>query len=143
MTAPRTEIRAVTLIRPGGRIELAEFVLEFDSPVRLSLRRWNGTISRSARDFWDALLEIRLELEKEGILVHCYGGSRDVYPTSMQRITSLGKQAYRLEAGQPREVVVGTFDAGEDLDPCPVQEQQEFYRSWCAGWKASGAPGKP
>ena len=141
MNAPRIESYAATLIRPGGRIELAEFILEYDPPlVRLSLRRWGGTISRCAKDFFDALGEIRPELEKEGILVHCYGGSRNVYPTTMQRTAGLGKQAYKLAAGKPREEVVAIFDYGRDLDPCPVREQLEFYQSWCAGWKVPPAP---
>ncbi len=140
MTAPRTEVHAVTLIRPGGRIELAEFLLEYDPPpICLSLRRWGGTIRRTARDFFDALQEIRLELEKEGVLVHCYGGSRNVYPTAMQRATGLGKQAYKLVAGRPREDVVSIFASGEDLDPCSVREQQEYYQTWCASWKGGGA----
>jgi len=140
MDAPRIETHAATLIRPGGRIELAEFILEYDPPpVRLTLRRWGGTITRTARDFFDALREIRLELEKENILVHCYGGSRNVFPTGMQRTAGLGKQAYRLEGGRPRELVVSIFDTGPDMDSCTVREQREFYESWCASWKTPSA----
>ncbi len=141
MNAPRIETRPATLIRPGGRIELAEFILEYDPPpVRLSLKRWGGTITRSAHDFFDALREIRVELEKENILLNCYGGSRNVHPTAMQRTTGLGKQAYKLAAGKPREVVVHIFDSAPDLDPCTVKEQLEYYQLWCATWNTPGAP---
>lgn len=139
MPTPRIETRAATLVRAGGRIEIAEFVLEHDPPpVRLTLRRWGGTLTREAHDFFDALREIRVELEKEGILVNCYGASRNVHPSGMQRSVGLGKQAYKLVAGKPREETVHIFDSGPDVDPCTVLEQMEFYRTWSASWNPPG-----
>jgi hypothetical protein len=42
-------------------------------------------ISVEAHDYFDALSNVRLELEKKGLIPFCYGASLNVFPSQMAR----------------------------------------------------------
>lgn len=84
-------------------------------------------------DFFDALCEIRIELEKYNLIPFCYGASLNVFPSGMGRQMSLGISAYKLELGKKttEKDLVGIFDVGTDIIPATVEEQSKFYIEWC------------
>ncbi len=83
-------------------------------------------------DFFEALCIIRRQLETRGILVACYGVSRNVYPSAMCRDMRRGLRAYKLVKGQngKQEDLVSIFDFGADVEPATVDEQRKFWKEW-------------
>ena len=77
-------------------------------------------------------LGIRRELETDRILLHCYGASRNVYPSGMGRDMGAGLKAYKLTIGKRArmEDLVFIFDTGNDVEPATVSAQKEFYERW-------------
>src|SRR5205823_5490193 len=70
-------------------------------------------IAESEHDFFEALQRLRLQLEKDGALLHCFGASENVYPSGMQRSMRPAILAYRTKIGSPasREDIVNIFEA--------------------------------
>lgn len=101
---------------------------------RLSLRFGNREITQSHENIWDALCAIRRELESEGMLLGCYGASRDCYPSGMSLSMGGGSQVYRLRLGQQARQadLVDLLDTGPDVLPATVKEQAQFYAQWVA-----------
>lgn len=91
-----------------------------------------------ADDFFDALANIRRQLEPEGLIPFCYGSSLNVFPSPMARQMGGGVKAYRLKTGQPAKTsdLVSIFDAGPDVIPAFVAPQEQFYREWLASLAA-------
>lgn len=87
---------------------------------------------QSTESFFDALCKLRLEIEKNSGLLHCYGASKNVYPSPMQISMGnavlayrnyMGKQAYSLD-------IVNIFDSGTDVEPSTVCDQYNFHYKW-------------
>jgi hypothetical protein len=72
------------------------------------------------------------ELQQKGMFLNCYGGSKNVYPSPMSQDMGTGWKAYRLKIGTPAKLsdLVSILDAGPDVVPSSVEEQDNFYRSW-------------
>jgi hypothetical protein len=104
----------------------------------LSLAYRGRHISASARDFFEAFCEIRLQLEPEALIPFCYGASLNVYPSGMSRDMSKGLMAYRLVSGSQatRESLVRIFEHGHDVIPSSVANQKAFFAEWLASLKA-------
>jgi hypothetical protein len=131
------ERRPVTLISSDVRAVPGEFLLWEESPgdadrVRLAVKFGGEEIAREADDFFSALCSIRTGLEAAGLMLRCYGSSRNVHPSGMSRGMGTGERAYRLYPGQRGRAsdVVDIFDDGPDVDPVSVQMQEAFYRAW-------------
>src|SRR5258706_3536641 len=80
--------------------------------------RWDGrtVVKRSKDGFFGALKRVRLELEKDGLLLHCFGASKNVHQSGMQASMGPGILAYRLTLGRQAlsEDVVNIFDSDEN-----------------------------
>jgi hypothetical protein len=89
-------------------------------------------IEAHADDLFDALCEVRLKLEVEGLIPFCYGASLNVFPSAMSRQMSLGRAAYRMTLGKQslRSDLVQIFAEGPDIIPATVTRQREFFQSW-------------
>ena len=127
------------LLFPGNKTAQSEWLLwdedsENSQPdhVRLSLRFAEEEITYSAEFYWEALCNIRRELEQNSILVHCYGGSKNIYPSGMALNMGLGAMAYRLTLEQPAKAsdMVSIFDTGTDVTPTTVKDQELFFKKW-------------
>ena len=86
----------------------------------------------SAGDFFEALCQIRRQLEPESLIPFCYGASLNVYPSGMSRQMSGGTVAYRLTLGERSSDSVNIFKAGPDVTPVSVDIQKSFYADWAA-----------
>ena len=94
---------------------------------------YRGKTSEScALDFFEALCNIRLELEREKLIPLCYGSSLNVYPSAMGRDMGLGLKAYRMKMGchVTRADLVDIFSSGSDVIPAYVSQQREFFEEW-------------
>jgi hypothetical protein len=93
------------------------------------------SIQASATDYFEALCEIRKQLESENLIPFCYGASLNVYPSGMCRDMGSGLKAYKFKLGQKPTLsdLVNIFDSGFDVIPSYVSKQKEYFQE-C--WKA-------
>lgn len=86
----------------------------------------------SGEDLFDALIALRLELERGGHQLLCAGARPDVFPSGMSREMGRACKAYinRLGAGALKTDIVDIFDyAGTELVGS-VAQQNAFHQRW-------------
>jgi hypothetical protein len=78
-----------------------------------------------------ALIELRRELSKVGLVPLCAGARRDVFPSGMSRSMGGGRKAYVTKPGlRPNSKdLVDIFDEDHD-NIAGVDEQAAFHREW-------------
>jgi hypothetical protein len=137
------ETQLVELLGVDGQRIQAEFIIwdaDPDNPdnIKLALRFANRKVVFSADDYFSAMCSIRLELEQDGLLLNCYGASRNVRPSPMSIDMGAGEKAYRLKLGEQAHIVdlVSIFDSGPDVEPVTVDAQEAFFNSWIASLNA-------
>lgn len=131
------EIYSVEVIDSDQRKD-ARFLLWGESPanedeVLLVLEFGDRRVEASTEEgFFDAQCAIRRDLEKEGLLINCYGGSRTVFPSPMSRSMGYGEKAYLLKMGQQAKAsnLVSIFESSPDVEPATLEQQQAYYNEW-------------
>jgi hypothetical protein len=98
----------------------------------LTLQFDGRTTSATADDYFEAMCQLRQLLEVEGIRLHCYGASRNVYPSRMARDMGRGLKAYKMTMGQPAKQtdLVSIFASDADVQTATVEEQRAYFRTW-------------
>lgn len=136
------EFKDVDVELPGGKRIRARFVIWEEVPedvdlVKLSLQYNGKEITSTDHDYFSAMCSIRRILEQEGSWLICYGASRNVYPSGMSRSMGAAVKAYKLEMGSPGRMsdLVCIFDAGPDVVPATVAEQEEFFKKWLESFR--------
>jgi hypothetical protein len=127
-----TETVSVRLMG-GSDGERATFEINaVENRCLLTCRYRDKTISSEAADFFDALISIRRQLQRDGLMPYCYGASLNVFPSAMARDMGQGLRAYKLLVGKhaTRADLVDIFDEGTDVVPADVDTQEQFYRDW-------------
>lgn len=129
------EFKDVEVEFPGnkrihGRFLIWEEIIDGPELVKLSLQYDGREITSIDSDFFSAMVPIRRSLEPEGGRLLCYGASRNVYPSGMSRSMGAARKAYKLEMGSQAKNsdLVCIFDAGPDMIPATVAEQEEFFQ---------------
>lgn len=125
----------VNLVDTLGRTLKGEFLLsEEDCPCRLVLRGADWEMEAEDDDYFGALCQIRERVKVDGLVPHCYGASKNVYPSAMSRSMGGAIKAYRFRLGQPAKIsdLVCIFDSGPDVEPVSVAQQEAFYKEWLA-----------
>lgn len=89
----------------------------------------------SDRGYFDALRKVRISLEQEGALLHCFGASEDVYPSPMRESMGPVLEAYCVRLGQQARSsdLVDIFDSDPTVRPATVEQQELFHQKWLAG----------
>jgi hypothetical protein len=103
------------------------------SVYRISFRLGTEVkVAEAEEDFFEALKRLRLDLEKTGALLYCFGASENVYPSGMQRSMGPAILAYRTPIGSSAspEDIVNIFEADETVNPSTVEQQERFHKSW-------------
>jgi len=127
-----TETFSVRLVG-GSDGERATFeISDVKNRCLLACRYRDKTISSEATDFFEALISIRRQLQRDGLTPYCYGASLNVFPSGMARDMARGLAAYKLTPGKHanRADLVEIFDEGTDIVPTDVDAQEQFYRNW-------------
>jgi hypothetical protein len=117
----------------GSDGERAAFeISDVENRCLLACRYRDKTISAEATDFFDALVSIRRQLQRDGLIPYCYGASLNVFPSAMARDMGQGLKAYKLAPGKHsnRADLVGIFDEGADVVTADVDAQEQFFRDW-------------
>jgi hypothetical protein len=128
--------RTVFLIGGGtGGDEEAVFTLHADDTVCSLTCSYRGKVIKAEEeDFFEALFQIRQDLEVDGLLPFCYGASAYVFPENTVITESRGLMAVKVKMGEhpQRGDVVDIFDEGPDVVPVFVHMQQQFWEAWLA-----------
>lgn len=133
-----TQILPVQLVHADRQQSKAEFVVWDFNPngssddIRLDLHFDGREIVVTNDNYFHAMQLIRLELEKENLRLHCYGASKNVYPSGMAISMGAGYKAYKLKLGEHGKLsnLVSIFDNGDDVILCTVAEQEQFFKDW-------------
>ena len=132
-------------LKDGTRVQgkiIAAFLTEnhWSKAWRLSVSFNDRLIAKESTDCFEALVEIRRELESEGIKLLCYGSCKEVHPSGMSRDMSGGVKAYRLTLGWKPGMndLVHIFETGPDVIPVSVREQEDFWQAWVKWLKTLG-----
>ncbi|MFT3664264.1 hypothetical protein [Piscinibacter sp.] len=86
----------------------------------------------SERGIFDAVRQIRTQLDREHVLLMCFAADEAVYPSPMQESMGLSSLAYRNRLGRQamNADIVDIFEADESINPVTVDQQAEFHRRW-------------
>ena len=132
------EKRPIAILDHAKTRHDAVFVLHGEEPGRPDLVRLvlevapHLLVERRAESYFDAMTEIRTEIEPAGWRLLCYGASRSVYPSGMSRDMGYGQHAYRHKTGEPARSrdIVDIFDVGDDVEVSTVEEQRAANQAW-------------
>jgi hypothetical protein len=127
----------ILIFADGSRVPAkvtADEIYSHDKEIyRISLEQGSEVrVAESEEDFFEALKRLRLELEKTGALLHCFGASENVYPSGMQKSMGPAILAYKMRIGSPalRQDIVNIFEADETVVPSTVEQQERFRQRW-------------
>lgn len=122
----------------GGNEQAVFTLLDVGPKCRLTCSYRNKVIEAEEDDYFEALCQIRKQLEVEGILPFCYGASYNVFPEGTVTNMSRGLVVCKVKSGErPKENdLVNIFDDGYDVAPVFVLMQQQFWDSWLASLPA-------
>jgi hypothetical protein len=134
MTGDSTDEYPVAIVRDGVQSTLLLHVVEGTYPeVALTLTGRDRAWTATGTSVFAALLDLREQLEMQGIRLCCNGARRNAWSSGMQQDMARGRVVYLLQmnrSGRPAEV--------RTLDPAPcdqvvtVQEQKAWYAGWLA-----------
>lgn len=115
-----------------GELKLFEESPENSSLVQLELNIDGKVLRFSDNSFFEALLQIRSILEKDGLQIKCNGAARNVYPSTMQLSMGSGRLACLMHMGSPakRDDIVDIFECDDTFDFVSIKEQASFYLDW-------------
>ncbi|TRC93715.1 hypothetical protein FJV76_03170 [Mesorhizobium sp. WSM4303] len=101
---------------------------------RLTCSYRDNTIEAEEDDYFEALFQLRQQLEVDGLLPSCYGASYNVFPEATLIEKSRGLVVCKIKEGHlPQESdLVNIFDDGHDIIPVFVHMQQRFWDRWLA-----------
>lgn len=85
-----------------------------------------------ASDYFDCLVQIRKNFEKENFRILCNGARYDVYPSQMSRQMGKGLKAYVMTLGKQalEEDLVNIFDPAEITKIGTVEQQKSYHNEW-------------
>ncbi|WP_395780906.1 hypothetical protein [Aquidulcibacter sp.] len=83
-------------------------------------------------DLFDALINLRKELEGKGVRLLCAGARRDAFPSGMARSMGGARKAYIFELGKSATELVDIFADAVPDQVCTVDEQQRLRQQWIA-----------
>lgn len=99
----------------------------------LSLEAPETSLSAEAcgRDLFDALQQLRRQLEPLGWYPLCNGARIDCYPSGMARDMGGARLVYELTIGQAgRPALVGLFEPAPAAKVGTVADQDTYYQQW-------------
>ena len=115
-----------------GELKLFEESPENARLVQLELNMDGKVLRFSDNSYFEALLQIRNILEKDGLQIKCNGAARNVYPSTMQLSMGSGRLAHLMHMGRPakRDDIVDIFECDNELEFTTISEQAKFYLDW-------------
>ena len=119
----------------GGREPWDFLCFEHEGRFEVTARGPGGVERKGLGEGWfDALRELRLVLESEGLRPLCVGSMVNAHQSAMLAIDGYGSVAYLLRRKRSPSVreVAWIFDPAGADDTGTVAEQDAFYEIWIA-----------
>jgi hypothetical protein len=118
-----------------GELTYGEYSSTTDSEscwVRLA--RAEHVLLGHSGDYFDALIDLRRQLEAQGTLIRVNGAGRNIWPSGMSRSMGAGIKAFRLSLGQQARMadLVHIFESSVGIEPVTIAEQEHFRDQWFA-----------
>lgn len=91
----------------------------------------------SHENYFEALIIIRNQLEKDNLQICCNGASQNVYPSPMLLSMGSGQKAYRLTIGKQalNKDIIDIFEYDGSHKYTTVSKQKAFYKKWLESLK--------
>ena len=125
--------RIVAILKNGVELPgVLNDVTTADHRAQITLNYNQTSLTKTADDFFDALRQIRLELETQNAMILCNGARIDAYPSGMSRQMSLGRIVYLNQTGQPAKHKAAIFDKADADWVASVAEQDKYHCDWLA-----------
>jgi hypothetical protein len=124
---------SVPMIRGSERVtSTLRWELRSDRTYTIDLDGPDGRVTGNGSDLFQALQEIRSELEPRGWLIAVQGARVDAYPTGMVRDMIGARRVYILRVSQQaqREHLVDIFAEAAADSLGTVEQQKNYYRDW-------------
>lgn len=130
---PKT--RPVEVLLSDKSIIQGRFLLWVNDPKNPDVRRvtvqfLDKEFSNTDTSFNHALHKVQRELDAQGVLLRCYGCSRNVWGSSMSSGMGVGGTAYTHYLQDKKSERVDIFDSGPDVEPCTYEDQMQFRQQW-------------
>ena len=115
-----------------GKLDLYEEAPDDREQVLVELSFCDKVISKMDNNYFEALQQLRVELEKVNIQILCNGAAKNVYPSTMQMSMGSCRTAYILSHGRQAKSadIVDIFGCLDSLVFVSVAEQKAFYDVW-------------
>lgn len=127
----------VNCIKGNKKLDAIIQANEYDDDVELIFLLGDLKISKRADNFFEALVEIRRELEEDDIKLLCKGCCMNVYPSAMLLGMGAGEKAYVLNLGEQAKMssLVNIFETCKLEEYASISEQYNFFNKWCGSKK--------
>jgi hypothetical protein len=104
--------------------------------LRLDREAAPPLVFRSPVDFEDTLIELRKELERQGLLLLCNRFRRNAFVSSMARQMSTGLSCYLVSPGKPvdREKLADSLGPAPREDVVLAGEGATYISEWIGGF---------
>ena len=105
---------------------------ECEDCVSIEFELGEKSLKKEGDTYFETLIELRRELEKNNIKLLCKGCCKNVYPSPMILSMGVGRSAYILTLGQQakKDSLVDIFDQCLLEEYATVEEQLQFYNMW-------------
>lgn len=104
-----------------------------DFNLALTLVAPDRTWTANGTDLFDALMNLRDQLDEMQIRLCCNGARRNAWASGMQRDMGGGREVYLLELDRPgRPLEAETLGDAPCDQVATVREQKDFYADWLA-----------
>lgn len=116
------------VLEKEAKIEL----IDNENNIKIKFFLNKTVIEKEAENYFEALIELRMELEKMNIKLLCKGCCKNVYPSGMLLSMGTGRKAYALTYGKPAKVdsLVDIFDSCSIEEYGTIDQQLEFFENW-------------
>lgn len=137
--------QAVTLVRGDDSVDARLHwwkVMEENGRItyRIQLAGIGQKFDGAGPDLFEALVEIRRQLEPAGWRIAVQGARTDTYPSGMARDMGGGERVYVLRPRQQakREDLVDTLEPADANLLATVDEQAKYFDSWRSTFPGRG-----
>ncbi|MCE7002416.1 hypothetical protein LWC34_06155 [Kibdelosporangium philippinense] len=130
-----SEERRLTVLVLRGQVRVMSALTwqrHCDRTYRITLGGPDGPVTASGNDLFEALQQVRLQLEPRGWSIAVHGARNDTYPTGMMRDMNGAQRVYVLRLGRHvhRAHLVFIFHEAAVESLGTVEEQKAYYRDW-------------
>lgn len=126
-----SEVRTIHIQALDGSLHTLTVEVTIVAPWKLTVSGagFQGRVFER-EDLFDALVELRGELEKAGHRLLCGGARVDAYPSGMSRSMGGGRKVYITQLGKSATDMIDIFDEAKPEAIGTVEQQKEFHSKW-------------